>query len=388
MIKTEDYKTATEIMERVNVGNGTYWPLAVDYGFSAVKGFSPNSVYRFPSYAKEVTGSLIGEPRDTDIQYRDEDGVVWNVGQMAQDMVTSDNVSDSADVLYSRNRYQNPMFRVIVRVGLALGLMDNACGTPQNKTIVLQTGLPASYVREDAEKLRNVIKGEHEFEVKAGKKNWIKFKINLPESNINIMPQPLGSLYSAVCDKQGEFISGAGNILASNSLVFDGGFGTFDAIPIINRQIDIHHIHTDEELGMKRILMHTIDEIKSKHGVYVPVQAFQKCLADGYVKTFVEETMTRNKVDFSDILENASQTICMNMLKKMRGIYNNFLDFDNIIVTGGTGAAWFDIITEYLSRMETLNVIGANQNDDLPHVYSNVRGYYMKLVNSLNKRAA
>ena len=48
-----------------------------------------------------------------------------------------------------------------------------------------------------------------------------------------------------------------------------------------------------------------------------------------------------------------------------------------ILVTGGTGEAWLDKIRDYFSGLKTVRVMTGNENDHLPMIYSNARGYYM-----------
>ena len=64
MINTSDFKTKTEIIDRKNLSFSSAWPVAIDIGYSAVKGFSPNKAFRFPSYARlveEYAYHLMGE---------------------------------------------------------------------------------------------------------------------------------------------------------------------------------------------------------------------------------------------------------------------------------------------------------------------------------------
>ena len=67
----------------------------------------------------------------------------------------------------------------------------------------------------------------------------------------------------------------------------------------------------------------------------------------------------------------------MEAIERLKQSYNYLIDYDYLLITGGTGAAWQDIITEHFSGMESLKVITGNQNDVLSHIFSNVRGYYL-----------
>ena len=90
--------------------------------------------------------------------------------------------------------------------------------------------------------------------------------------------------------------------------------------------------------------------------------------------------------DFSDLLEKANEKVCYEALQKVDNIYNNLIDHDYLVVTGGTGDAWKSIITEYYSGMDSLKIINGNQNDMLPTLFSTVRGYYLYIVNKMKRQ--
>jgi plasmid segregation protein ParM len=60
-------------------------------------------------------------------------------------------------------------------------------------------------------------------------------------------------------------------------------------------------------------------------------------------------------------------------------------DHDYLVVTGGTGAAWNAYIKDYYKGLSNLTIIAGNQNDNIPYIFSNVRGYYMYLVSKLKR---
>ena len=58
-------------------------------------------------------------------------------------------------------------------------------------------------------------------------------------------------------------------------------------------------------------------------------------------------------------------------------------EYDYLIITGGTGAAWSQRIRDILKDMETLKIVNGNCNDTLPFVFANVRGYYLYRMTKL-----
>ena len=171
MFSTSNFKTKTTFIERKNESLENAWAVALDIGYSAVKGYSSNSVYSFPSYARKLTGQLLGfaDVSANDILYKNNaTGETWIVGASAQEMITTDETGDSLAELYGRNRYFSELFKVIAEVGMGLGMMTNTFGSPNGKPLMLQTGLPPAYLKSDSSLLKESLGGEHNFSVKVG----------------------------------------------------------------------------------------------------------------------------------------------------------------------------------------------------------------------------
>ena len=95
------FNTPQEIIEgKYPVKN--FWIIAVDIGFSSVKGLAPNKRFCFPSYVKKMNSSLMSIDEE-DIYYRDKDGT-YLIGTNAQVLVRADDTNDT-DSSFDRNRY-------------------------------------------------------------------------------------------------------------------------------------------------------------------------------------------------------------------------------------------------------------------------------------------
>ena len=387
-MQTSQFKTRTIFLDRENKTSNNYWPVALDVGYSSVKIFSPTKIACFPSFAKEAdpNASMLSDPLKTDIQYRDKDGV-WNVGATALKTVDDADTSDSISSLYGRNRYFSPMFKVISRVGIAIGMIARNDVGPNGKTIVLQTGLPPKYIKSDSKHLRESLTGVHDFEIRIGAGKWTRFTFSLPAENIRIMPQPMGSLISASTDKNGKKTADADKLVSSNSkvLIMDAGFGTNDLYYIRNGTVTLDDCETFPNLSMRRVFKETTDEILKRYEKEIPVSAFQNYLEKGTVDVFNKMLRETTEESFAEILDEKSKEICYKALDKIDEIYDYLQNCNYFIVTGGTGAAWIGLVKERYANMRTLAVMGANQNDELPHIFSNVRGYYFYLVGKLEE---
>ena len=383
-MSTKKFRTRTETIARKNGNIPDVWEIALDLGYSAVKLFSPNKVACFPSYAKRVNTDLQfagGIPKES-ILYRNLDtDEMWVIGAIAQNLISTGDTSDSESSLYGRERYNNPMFYVIMEAGLGIAMHENAYGSPGNSKIVVQTGLPERYMADEPY-LKDVIAGPHNFALKIGSGDWIVFRFTISKDDVYVMSQPKGTLFSVCIGKDGKFHPDADKYLSSSVLIFDPGFGTFDIFPIMSGVVKEGETFTD--LGMKRIFQETSKLIQENFNVDVPVPAMQKPLETGIVRYVDPKEFRSDEYDFTSLLVQANEKICKEAISRMAASFK-LIDYNYLIVTGGTGAAWFDIIKEKFKNFSTLKILQGNQNDDLPFIYSNVRGYYLYRFNILGK---
>lgn len=414
MIETMDYRTKTLMLETANVTVDDFWPIAIDIGYSSVKGFSPNSIFAFPAYAKNLKKNpkFYGELKDDEILYRDGDtGEIWRVGRSAQEMVDDLDTEDSEGELFGRTRYFSQLFKVLLRTGLALGMLSNRAGEYNGKPIYVQTGLPPKYLDEDKEYLIETLSGTHEFAIKTSRtQNYVNMKINLPEKNIEVMSQPEGTLMNLVLDDNGKGRPNSRSLFQSNVIIFDAGFGTLDLFDIKNRKSSSKE--TFSQFGMREILERTMQKIKKRDEVALSPSAMQNALETGTVliKKRNGIKLSSKRQSFADLLEISSEEVCREAIEKVINVYSGLFEYNYLVLTGGTSAAWEKYIREYFQDVEDLMVIIGNeysrnatyadlhehasdeerkmaelekQKSDI--IFCNVRGYYMCLINHLRR---
>lgn len=387
---TRKFKTKTMLADRNNPRVAGKWLVALDVGYSAVKFFAPNAIGSFPSYAERVyiSHGTVGKLSDEHIRYTDLDtGEVWIVGQVAQDNISIEDAAIAEGMLYQKERYNDPMFKVIARTGLGLALRKNQFGAPKGSEVVVQTGLPPKYLDEqsgsDVSFLSDVISGEHHFSLKIGSAPALEYHFQIPAENVFITAQPKGTLYSISANKENHLIRDAVSYFSKKLMIFDAGFGTVDLFPLQNHEIG--NWQTLRNLGMKRVLEETAARIQQKYGQSIAVPSMQKYLDTGMFRMVNKKERTAKDVPFGEMLEAASKDVCMMALKQMEDIYP-IMEYDYLVITGGTGAAWKPYVHEFYKNIDTLKIIDGNQNDDLPFVFANVRGYYLMRLSLLNSK--
>lgn len=380
---TKKFKTRTIFKKRNNGDTGDKWCVALDIGYSSVKIFSPNVVAMFPSYAKKETSNYIGEIGNDVILYKNLDtGECWTVGDDAQKRIDVRDTGESEATLYGRERYMTPMFRVLVETGLAMGSIPMSSNAPGGRDIFVQTGLPPKYLKADREMLTNVIAGPHNFSLRLGTGKEMIFNFNIKPENIDVISQPMGTLYSVMVDASHRFVANAEDYFAKNVIVFDPGFGTLDIFPIRQHHVEISE--TFDNLGMKRVIEETASAINEKYGQDISVPAMQKYLGLGTFRYQKRENgkMVTKDIPFDEILAEKNRAVCMEAMQRLEQVVP-LVEYDYLIITGGTSAAWSEMIREYFSEMSTLKVVNGNQNDTLSFSFANVRGYFMYRYNQL-----
>lgn len=385
---TKDFRTKTILIDHQNPSVEENWGISIDIGYSGTKLFSPNRVACFPSFASPVDGSLLsmGINDAGKILYRDCDsGRIWKVGKSAQDVISVQDPDQVSNAIYGRQRYFNPMYLVIARTALGIACSVNEYGNPDGRKVHLQTGLPNSYLRSDTPLIKEALAGMHVFDLKIGAGEWEHYEIRLDISDIKVMQQPIGTLLSVSSGPDLMPTETSMDYFTSLVAICDPGFGTFDSFSL--KDGEMNGIETSMDFTMQKILAETGEEIFQKYHVEIPVPAMQKYLEQGYVTQFDRKARQGKNVSFADILAECNRRIAMQAIDKLSELYNYLIDYKYLILTGGTGEAWYPYFKEEFSGMPNLTVVPGNQNTEgylpgsdgekLPFIFSNARGYYI-----------
>ena len=291
-MRTSDFKTKTKNVPMTFPAPKRFWPIGLDMGYSGVKGISPNKAFCFPAYARQLPErvTIMKEASPDDIRYRDKENGEWAVGSLAYDEVNANDVIDSESELYGRHRFYSPMFLVQARTGIAMGLLENETGMHVNdRKIVIQTGLPPKFEKQDTPDLKAVLSGHHSFDIKIGRKPWRHIEYTLDENDIYVMPQPMGSLVSASINKEGRPVPDSVKFFNSNLIIFDPGFGTVDTYTVVKGVVT--GSETLLNLGMKEVFARTCRDIYDNYKTEILVPELQNMLDEGKVYVMDKRAM-------------------------------------------------------------------------------------------------
>lgn len=400
-METLDFRTKTEFKSVKHASCRTYWPVAIDIGYSAVKTYSPNTCSCFPSYAKKLglRETIVGSPVKDEIWYIDNTtNEVWRVGESAMRSVSANDTNETDEKLFSRHRYLSEMFCIIARTGIGFGMMNTGAGA-YNAGLApyVQTGLPPAYLKgTDRQELTQALTGHHKFTLRFGDRTQ-SFDFTLEEKDIGIMAQPEGTLMSISMNDDTRSTKSARNYFSSNVLIADAGFETVDLYELYNRQIRGRATFTS--VGMHAILDKTIKKMQEKcGGVQVDQLTIQAALEAGKV-SMVEWNPSNGRPrrvyhEIAPFLEEAVNEVFDDLCSQIgENIKDSISEYRYLVLTGGTFAPWEQAMKEYFGALceiggNGLTILMGNENckDTTDLIYTNVRGYYLYAVSGLRRK--
>ena len=383
------FKTQSKIIEKEMprvLGNNQHKAktvVAVDCGYSAVKGVGQHRIYIFPSFVKKASKNfqILGELKDTDIIVKDNNtGDTYFVGELAYvQMTQTDAKSMTDEQLYDRYRYNSLEFQICMGVGIALGLPKNYKDTD----IIVQTGLPSAYKNRDSQSLIDATKHPYDLSIKVGNNPYVDYKFT--PSEVSVMEQPMGTLFAILHNIKGEMIPERANILKSAStIIYDIGFGTEDLC--VTRNGIKEDPVTYSDTAMKSVFDLVVSELNNQ--TFTPVKSFelQKSLDNNIYHYYDRNERKTVNIDIAPMLEKYNLQLAKKSLDRLMSKYNDLDDFNYLICTGGTCESRFEYIDEAL-KGASVQVLPSNVNDtSISCVFSNVIGYYLYMVASLKAK--
>ena len=378
--------------------NGTCL-VAVDIGYSTVKYFSGFSRGAFPSYAYKVP------------QFNSKDGIramggqsvyqiydyltdsLWVFGDDAFDYVTNSDISSVEETIYSRERYDED-YRILTCAGIALATMSG-CKLTKKNSVYLHTGLPHRYLKEDSCKVLDSLIGEYNFKFSKNGKDWIDFNFTLDENNIKITSQPSGTFRSILVNDDMKPMSYTSQVYSGSTLIIDPGFLTLDCFTYTKGKMVGEGI-TDKKYGMKAVFDNAIQQANKycAENNLVPISElsaveFQKqTLSKGFFYARDPKGIPQ-KIDLYPFLAESVEKLGKDAIKKIaKTLPMKFIDYDFVILTGGTGHVWYDIFENYISvyAPDTKLFKGNYADHYESSIYANVRGYYISSFIELSRK--
>ena len=377
------------------VNEGEIVPVGLDVGYSATKVYGIFGSYIFPSFPIRVSDDFALVSSETDIRYRDENGRLWYVGDLARSELESGRVQAQSEILFGRQRITSDEYLVLLRVGLFFALIDRDLGdkmhTVSGAAFRITTGLPDQYLDKFRMDLKNRFIGHHHFEVKIGGREWGKVSFDIDEEDITVLSQPFGTLFSLAYNRFGELV--APDLIRKSVLFFDGG----------QRTVDTYHNRANskkgttatwEDLSMIEVIKRTISAVKENtdgQGAF-PDYSFDKLVLSKEPGTVVYGR--RQVYDFSKDVFAFTQDVAKEAIRQLDNLYDNLNDIDVLICTGGAGKAYFEYVKQAYQGFEGLEVLlsektdGKKEFENFSSVFANAVGFFNYTIASMRRQSS
>ena len=357
---------------RITNPKGKDFIIGLDLGYSGTKVFYETGYFCFPSYVKKLGKGMLDISDEEDILYKEnESDDIYMIGYNAQNMLDETSANDIDNSLLTRKRYSDKRFQIIAYTAIALATQYKN----DNREIFIETGLPSSYIDGDKGPLIKALSKPMSFSLKIAGKEWKKFEIKIAPDHIHVIQQPAGTLYSTLIKNDGKFVENAKEILLGNVLVWDIGFLTGDLFGLKGRNKECQESSVD--VGMSQVLQLISNKILNDTGEDIKISSLKKVLEKGYFTCVDEDTMSSERKDVAPYVEASIKEILHIATESVKTATNAFRGYDYLIVTGGTGEAWYEDIVDWLKGYKNLKIKPGNSLDHLPMIYANSRGYYM-----------
>lgn len=327
--------------------------VALDPGFDSIKVVANGKAFKFPFAAEETDERKITDYgiRDDFILYRDASGSTYRVGQYARELLFDNKDSAALDErmkeFYSEKRFISSEFLVGLRTAIALAIANNGMTEDRALDIHLMVTLPHAIRQKYAASIIGNAAGEHHFSIRQGTGPENVYHFNIREDHIHTVSQTIAAILGETSDEQGNIDQEKFFYLSNGpTLVIDGGYYTTGLV-VVSRggSVDDTKTESDTLHAMRNVneaLAEALQDKRPDLKHFVVEYLLQsggkiKYLEDGAAKT----------IDLYALRAEKAAMVCDSLIQHLNQKYNNLLDINYVLVTGGTGAVFFDQLKSF-----------------------------------------
>ena len=328
--------------------------LGVDIGYGFVKGYDGQNEIAFPSVVgigRDISYQSIltnyKSPLDTlAINYN---GKNYFIGDYA--IRQSSIPSRSLDI--KKPEDLNTLLLFLTTLGLY--------SSEEHQQFSVVTGLPTNHILTYQDQLKNILSGEHQISIKLKGRDQGR---RLVVTDINIVPQPFGTLFNLVLDSNGEIADHD----MSNKVVgiCDIGFKTADFVVSDSLEF-VDRLSSSSVNGMVSAYDIIASMIRSRYKIDKKDYELDQIVQNKSIK------IAGQIYDISDIISEAYYNLAAKIKTELDSLWD-YRELDSIILTGGGGEA----LSEYLiPRFNNMMLVQDAQ-------FANVKGFW-KLAKNKSK---
>lgn len=327
--------------------------VALDPGFDSMKVVANGKAFKFPFVAEETDERKITDYgiRDDFILYRDASGSTYRVGQYARELLFDNKGSVALDErmkeFYSEKRFISSEFLVGLRTAIALAISCNGMTEDRALDIHLMVTLPHAIRQKYAASIIGSAAGEHHFSIRQGTGAENIYHFNIREDHIHTVSQTIAAILGETSDEQGNIDQEKFFYLSNGpTLVIDGGYYTTGLV-VVSRGGSVDDTKTESDIlhAMRNVNEALAEALQDKRPDLKHFVVEYLLQSGGKIKYL--EDGTAKTIDLYALRAEKSATVCDSLIRHLNQKYNNLLDINYVLVTGGTGAVFFDQLKSF-----------------------------------------
>lgn len=329
--------------------------IAVDPGFDTIKVIANGKFFKFPFNTEKTDEKKISNMTVADdfILYRNKDNETWRIGQYARELIfekkDSSDIEDKMKSFYSEKRFVSDEFTIGLRTAIAMAISElGLYNEINNINIFIMVALPHSVRDNYSTQVKSILSGNHDYFVKIGKELEEEYTYIIEEDNIFTVSQTVASILGETSDDDGNIDEDKFYYLSDGpTLVIDGGFYTIGEVAVDRGgSINEEKTFSDTEHAMKNINMEIARELENQRpDIKYYVIEYLMTKNDGKVKYLNDGKA--DIIDLNILKKDKIKEMSYRFIESLNKKYNNLLDFNYVLVTGGTGACYYDYLKEY-----------------------------------------
>lgn len=326
--------------------------LAIDPGFDSMKVIANGRAFKIPFSVTETDERKLDEYAigDDFLLYKDKVGTTFRVGQYARELIFSNKETADKEMadFYTEARFISERFSVGMDVAIAKAIELNGLYGCQDLCIHVIIALPHSCRDKFASTVSGKLAGQHEFTLRMGKGVEKAYSFYIQSDNIETVSQTIAAILGETSNEFGHTDKEKAYYLTQGpTLVLDGGYYTMGMVSVSRGgSVDRDKSGSDTYHAMKNVNMDVANKIADirpdvKH--YVVEYLLSKDegkirgLRDGKVET----------IDLNIIKKESIATVSKSFINLLNEKYNSLLDFRYVLITGGTGASFYEHLKEF-----------------------------------------
>lgn len=369
--------------------------MAIDPGFDSVKVIANGQHFKFPFSAIETDERRMADygNHKNFVLYKDMSGTTWRVGQFAREMIfdNKDNGDDALTNFYTEERFSSDEFMVGLRSAIAMAINKTGLYDEQSDLdIRVIVALPHAIRTKYASTIIGQVAGKHAYFMTFDDREERPYHYAITESNVYTVSQTIAAILGETSDDNG-FINEEKFQYLNNgpTLVIDGGYYTVGLVPVSRGGIvDDEKAESDTQHSMKNVNMAVSQEIQEQRPDIKHYSVEYLTSEDNGLIRYMQDGKVQT-INLNALRKEKMQEICADLITYLNNKFSNLLDFRYILVTGGTGACYFDQLFEYyrntglMDKEHMLLTHPVIAGKELPIEFSIVAGAYKGLRGKL-----